>query len=56
VVVVRCEELNMSGNHHRNKQKWAEKANHKSNTNPRRGGSWTARAPSKIFWKTLRGE
>lgn len=39
----------------RNKLKWIEKANRKSNTNPRRGGSWTARAPSRIFWKTVRG-
>lgn len=55
VVVVRCEELNISGNHHRNKQKWSERANRKSNTNPRRGGSWTFRAPSKLFWKAVRG-
>lgn len=52
---MRCEELNLSGNHHRNKLKWMERSNRKSNTNPRRGGSWTFRAPSKIFWKTVRG-
>ena len=108
IVVVRCEELVISGSIHRNKQKWSEAANKKSNTNPTRGGSWTyvsllglllerlllllllggdgplrpraprappargaapphtptsrralppslQRAPSKIFWKTLRG-
>jgi len=55
VVVVRTEEMNVSGNHFRNKLKWLEKANRKSNTNPRRGGSWTVRSPSRVFWKTVRG-
>ena len=34
IVLVRSEELCISGNIHRNKQKWAEAANKKSNTNP----------------------
>jgi len=55
VVVVRTEELNVSGNHFRNKLKWLERSNRKSNTNPRRGGSWTLRAPSRMFWRSVRG-
>lgn len=55
VVVVRCEELNISGSHFRNKLKWLEAARKKSNTNPRRGGPWIFRAPSRIFWRTVRG-
>lgn len=39
----------------RNKLKWLERTNRKSNTNPRRGGSWTLRAPSRMFWRATRG-
>jgi len=55
VVVVRTEELNISGSHYRNKLKWLEAARKSSNSNPRRGGPWHFRAPSKIFWKVVRG-
>ena len=40
---------------YRNKLKWLEAANKNSNSNPRRGGPWHFRAPSRIFWKTVRG-
>lgn len=40
---------------YRNKLKWLESANKNSNSNPRRGGPWHWRAPSRIFWKTVRG-
>jgi large subunit ribosomal protein L13Ae len=55
VVVVRCEEINISGSHYRNKLKWLEFANKSSNSNPRRGGPWHWRSPSRILWKTIRG-
>ena len=40
VVVVRTEELNVSGSHYRNKLKWLEASKKSSNSNPRRGGPW----------------
>ena len=40
---------------YRNKLKWLEAAGKSSNSNPRRGGPWHWRAPSRIFWKTVRG-
>jgi hypothetical protein len=40
---------------YRNKLKWLEAAKKNSNSNPRRGGPWHWRAPSRIFWKTVRG-
>ena len=40
---------------YRNKLKWLEAAQKNSNSNPRRGGPWHWRAPSRIFWKTVRG-
>ena len=54
VVVVRCEELNISGSFFRNKLKYHAFLRKKVVTNPRRG-AFHFRAPSKIFWRTVRG-
>lgn len=54
IVVVRCELLNKSGSLFRNKLKFKEFLNKTRNTNPRRGHVHY-RAPSRIFWKSVRG-
>ncbi|KAF2074246.1 hypothetical protein CYY_004456 [Polysphondylium violaceum] len=54
IVVVRCEELNISGPLYRNKLKWADFLNLTCNTNHARGHRH-ARSPSKIFWRAVRG-
>ena len=54
VVVVRCEQMNISGSLFRNKLKWAEYIKKSNNTNPRRNFKHF-RSPSRIFWKTVRG-
>lgn len=40
---------------YRNKLKWAEFTQKRHNTNPRRGGPFHFRAPSRIFWRAVRG-
>jgi large subunit ribosomal protein L13Ae len=54
VVVVRCELLQRSGSLFRNKLKYHEFLNKGMNTNPRRG-QFHFRAPSRIFWRVVRG-
>lgn len=54
VVVVRCELLNRSGSLFRNKLKFSEFLRKGMNTNPRRG-QFHFRAPSRIFWRVVRG-
>jgi len=54
VVVVRCEEINISGSLFRNKLKYAYFKRKRTNTNPTRG-PWHYRAPSRIFWRVVRG-
>jgi len=54
IVVVRCEEINVSGLHIRNKYKFLRYLDKRRSTNPSRG-PYHQRAPSKIFWKTVRG-
>ena len=54
IVVVRCEALLRSGSLFRNKLKYHEFLNKRMNTNPRRG-AFHFRAPSRIFWRTVRG-
>ena len=89
LVVVRCEEMNISGSRawpsprgpasappprprtaplatarrppslpradYRNKLKWLDFAKKHSNTNPTRGGPFHFLAPSRIFWRCVRG-
>lgn len=54
VTVVRCEGINISGSLYRNKIKWAEFKRKRTNSNPKHG-PFHYRAPSKMFWRTLRG-
>jgi len=54
VVVVRCEQMNISGSLFRNKLKWAEYIKKSNNTNPRRNFKHF-KSPSRIFWRTVRG-
>jgi len=54
VVVVRCEEINISGSLFRNKLKFAEFLNRRTNTNPKKGPIHF-RAPSRIFYRSVRG-
>ena len=54
VVALRCEEINISGSLYRNKVKYARFVRKRTNTNPKKG-PFHFRAPSKIFWRTVRG-
>ncbi|CAM0137384.1 hypothetical protein NQZ79_g7667 [Umbelopsis isabellina] len=54
IVIVRCEELNVSGSFFRNKLKYHAYLNKRCIVNPNRG-PFHFRAPSRIFYKALRG-
>lgn len=54
IVVVRCEEINISGSLFRNKLKYFAFLRKRTATNPTRG-HWHFRAPSRILFKTIRG-
>uniref|UniRef100_A0AC34R4Y4 Large ribosomal subunit protein uL13 n=1 Tax=Panagrolaimus sp. JU765 TaxID=591449 RepID=A0AC34R4Y4_9BILA len=54
ITVVRCEDVCISGNWHRTKLKYMSFLRKRCNVNPRRG-PFHLRAPSKIFWRTVRG-
>lgn len=55
IVVVRAEQLVLSGllyNHRVEHMEWLAK---KSNTNPRKGGPYHFKAPARMFWRCVRG-
>ncbi|GFY63462.1 60S ribosomal protein L13a [Trichonephila inaurata madagascariensis] len=54
VVVVRCEGINISGSFFRSKLKYLSFLRKRCNVNPKRG-PFHLRAPSKIFWRVVRG-
>merc|ERR1712146_94070 len=54
VVVVRCEELVISGSFIRNKLKFLMKRNKRMNTNPKKG-PFHHRSPSDMFHRMIRG-
>ncbi|XP_033093100.1 60S ribosomal protein L13a-like [Trachypithecus francoisi] len=54
VVIVHCEGINISGNFYRNKLKYLAFLRKRMNTNPSRS-RYHFRAPSRIFWRTVRG-
>merc|ERR1739838_992876 len=54
VVVVRCEGINISGNFYRNKLKFLSYLKKRCNVNPRKG-PYHFRAPSKQFWRVIKG-
>jgi len=55
IVVVRCEQLNISGEFFRAKLKYQAFMRKQTRYNPTRGGPFHFRAPSKMFWRTVRG-
>jgi len=55
VVVVRCEALNISGEFFRAKLKYHAYLRKMTRYNPTRGGPFHFRAPSRIFYKAVRG-
>lgn len=54
VVVIKCEELNISGSLFRAKMKYKSFLRKRTLTNPKKG-PFHHRAPSKIFWRAIRG-
>lgn len=54
IVVVRAEEISISGNFHRSKLKFLSFLRKRCNVKPSRG-SFHYRAPSRIFWRVVRG-
>merc|ERR1711879_777252 len=54
VVIVRCEGINISGNFYRNKLKFLAYLKKRCNVNPQKG-PFHFRAPSKQFWRVIRG-
>jgi len=54
VTLVRCEDMNISGSLYRNRLKYMEFKRKGMNSNPRKG-QFHFRAPSKIFWRVVRG-
>ncbi|EDS28491.1 60S ribosomal protein L13a [Culex quinquefasciatus] len=54
VVVVRCEDLQLSGHFFRNKIKFLAYLRKRCNVNPARG-PFHFRAPSRMLWKAVRG-
>merc|ERR1712216_523764 len=54
IVVVRCEELVISGSHIRNKLKLLMKRNKRMNTNPRKG-LFHHKSPADMFIRVVRG-
>ncbi|KAI9291877.1 60S ribosomal protein L16 [Neoconidiobolus thromboides FSU 785] len=54
VVVVRCEEINVSGSHFRNKIKYSHYLNKRCLVNPKRG-PFHFRAPSRMLYRVIRG-
>ncbi|OJJ89684.1 60S ribosomal protein uL13 [Aspergillus glaucus CBS 516.65] len=55
IVVVRCEALNISGEFFRAKLKYHSFLRKMTRFNPTRGGPFHFRAPSRIFYKAIRG-
>lgn len=53
-VIVRAEEISISGGLVRQKMKYERFLQKRMNTNPSRG-PFHFRAPSRIFWRTVRG-
>ena len=54
IVVLRCERICVSGSMIRNKMKWSRFLNKRHLSNPKKG-PFHLRAPSRMFWRTVRG-
>ncbi|KAG6897350.1 60S ribosomal protein L16 [Termitomyces sp. T32_za158] len=55
IVVVRCEEINISGSFFRNKLRYHNFLHKRHIVNPSRSGPFHHRAPSKILYRAIRG-
>ena len=55
VVVVRAEQLVLSGLLYNRRVDYLEWKGKNSNTNPRRGGPYHYKAPAKLMWKCIKG-
>ena len=55
VVIVRVEQVTLSGSLYRRRCDYLEFKNKNSNSNPRHGGPHHYRSPSKMFWRVVRG-
>ncbi|KAK4058717.1 60S ribosomal protein L16A [Microbotryomycetes sp. JL221] len=55
VVVVRAELINCSGSFFRAKLRYLDFLNKRHLVNPKKSGPFHHRAPSRIFWRTVRG-
>lgn len=54
IILVRCEEMIISGSLVRNQTKYAQFRNKRMNTNPRKG-PFHFRSPARMVWRTIRG-
>ena len=54
IIIVRCEKIEISGKHIKNKNNMLKKTKKRTNTNPKRG-PFHFHSPSQIFWKIVRG-
>ena len=55
IVVVRVEQCVLSGLLYNRKVEYLEWKNKISNSNPRKGGPYHFKSPSKLFWKAVKG-
>ena len=55
IVVVRVEQLVLSGSLFRRKTDYMEFLEKANNKNPRRGGPYHFKAPTRLFWRAIRG-
>ncbi|KAI0280652.1 60S ribosomal protein L13a [Russula aff. rugulosa BPL654] len=55
IVVVRCEEINISGSFFRNKLRYHNFLHKRHIVNPKKSGPFHHRAPSKILFRAIRG-
>ena len=54
IIVVRCEKIEKSGKHIRNKLYFMTRSKKRTNTNPKHG-PFHFKTPSQVFWKSVRG-
>jgi len=55
IVVVRCEEVNISGSYFRNKLRYANFLHKRHIVNPKKCGPFHHRSPSSVLYRTIRG-
>ena len=55
IVVVRVEKLVLTGLLFNRRKDYLEWKNKQSNTNPRKGGPYHYKTPTRLFWKAVRG-